>query len=125
MSERVLSGKPLPQSFLVDIAIVAIFSLAFIYAILPLVGMHRYKYIAPICYYDWYETSHSVLILLWNVPALLIGTALLAKCACHKSILVPHCFAYFLSWMLWPPAAFIGLAGTEMPKHMMLVGGIL
>jgi hypothetical protein len=125
MSERVLAGKTLPKRFVVDVAIVAIFSLAFLYAILPIAGMHRYKYIAPICYYDWYEASHSVLVLLWNVPALLVGTAFLAKCAHHKSAMLPHCFTYFLSWMLWPPAACIGLAGADMPKHMMIVGGVL
>merc|ERR1712046_554243 len=63
MSERVLAGKPLPQLCVVNSVIAAIFALAFFYATLPLLGMHRYKYIAPICYYDWYETSHSVLIL--------------------------------------------------------------
>lgn len=125
MTERILAGKPLPQRFVVDISIVAIFSLAFLYALLPIIGVHRYKFISPICYYDWYETSHSVLILLWNVPALFAGTALLAKCASHKSVMATHCLAYFLSWMLWPPAAVIGLAGAEMPKHMMIVGGVL
>merc|ERR1719265_2426767 len=125
MTERALTGKAMPRICLVNVAVVAIFSLAFLLGVLPLLGMHRYKYIAPICYYDWYETSHSVLILLWTVPALCAGTALLAKCAWHKSVMSSHLVAFFVGWFLWPPAAVIGLTDAAMPEHMMIAGAIL
>jgi len=125
LSERVLAGKALPKTSVVNAVIAGIFALAFIYAVLPLLGMHRYKFIAPICYYDWYETSHSILILLWNVPALIAGTVLLARCTWHRSIMSTHLLAYFLSWMLWAPAAVIGLADATMPQHMMIAGAVL
>jgi hypothetical protein len=125
MTERALVGKAMPRNGLVSAAVLAIFSLAFMFGILPLLGMHRYKYISPICYYDWYETSHSVLLLLWTAPVLCAGTALLAKCAWHKSVMFSHLIVYFVGWCLWPVATVIGLADVAMPEHMMIAGAVL
>lgn len=125
VTERLVRDKPLPGRGKATAVILIIFVLALIYACLPLMGLHHYKYISPICYYDWYDTSHSILILLWTVPVLALGTLFFACAAMKRPIFFLHLCTFSFCWVLWIPAAIIGLADAEMPKHMMIFGAVL
>lgn len=98
---------------------------ALVYAVLPLLGVGAYKYIAPICYYDWYHPVHAVLILLWTVPMLGLGMVLMGRAALKRPVLWLHFSTFVVGWGLWPPAALVGLSGGVMPEHLMIIGGVL
>lgn len=125
MTDCLVMGRPLPDLTRTLAVIAAIFALGLLYASLPLMGLHHYKYISPICYYDWYDVSHSVLILLWTVPALVLGTVFFSRAALRQPLLIPHLCTFSFCWVLWIPAAIIGLSNSEMPDKMMIVGGLL
>lgn len=125
VTERVVMQKPLPDLTKATMVIFALFVLAFFYASLPLMGLHRYTYGHPICYYDWYEPSHSILILLWTVPALIFGMFLFARAALKQRIFVLHFCTFSFCWILWVPAAVIGLAGIDMPANYILSGALI
>mmetsp|Transcript_123973 Transcript_123973/g.193515 ORF Transcript_123973/g.193515 Transcript_123973/m.193515 type:complete len:288 (-) Transcript_123973:372-1235(-) len=125
ISDCLVMGRSLPDQTKTITAIAAIFALGLVYASLPLMGLHHYKYISPICYYDWYDVSHSVLILLWTVPSLVLGTTCFARAAWKRPQLIPHLCAFTGCWALWIPAAIIGLSNSEMPDKMMIIGGLL
>eukprot|EP00413_Alexandrium_margalefii_P048252 CAMPEP_0204610850 /NCGR_PEP_ID=MMETSP0661-20131031/61719_1 /ASSEMBLY_ACC=CAM_ASM_000606 /TAXON_ID=109239 /ORGANISM="Alexandrium margalefi, Strain AMGDE01CS-322" /LENGTH=274 /DNA_ID=CAMNT_0051622677 /DNA_START=3 /DNA_END=827 /DNA_ORIENTATION=- len=117
--------KPQPSPARTTAAVAGVFGLALVYAVLPLLGAGKYKYISPICYYDWYEPLHSVLVLVWSLPALCAGSALLGVGAWKRPILSLHLLAFLGGWILWLPASIIGLSKSTMPEHMMIVGGVL
>lgn len=120
-----IAQRAQPSPMKITAAIAGVFFLALIYAILPLLGAGEYKYIAPICYYDWYEPLHSALVLLWSFPAFVAGTALLGYSALKRPILTLHLLTFVVGWFLWLPAAIIGLSKSEMPSYFMIVGGVL
>jgi len=125
VTERTVMEKPLPGLTPTTIVILALFALALLYACLPLMGMHRYTFGHPICYYDWYDVSHSTLILLWTVPALIAGMILFARAALKRRVFVLHFCTFSFCWALWIPAAVIGLADIEMPTNYILAGAVL
>jgi len=123
-----LSSTPaekLPSVRTITWSLVAMIPVALFYGMVPLVGIGAYKFSSPICYFDWYDPAHAVLILLWTLPMLVLGCGFLLRAALKRPILFLHLTVFVLGWGLWPPAALIGLSGADMPNYFMIVGGVL
>lgn len=114
-----------PSSKTITRLLLAMIPVALFYALAPLMGIGSYKYIHPICYYDWYHPAHSILIFLWTVPMLGLGSVLMGRAAIKRPVLWLHLSTFVAGWGLWPPAALIGLSGAAMPQHFMIIGGVL
>lgn len=126
VTDQTASHKELNPT-VVGSSIILLFCMGLLFACLPLWGVGEYKFVQVICYYDWYNTAHATIILLWMIPALVVGCFFLTRAmlTTGRAEIGAMLVAFVGGWILWPPAAIIGLSGSTMPAHMMIAGGVL
>lgn len=125
LTDRAAASRPLPSPRAVAAASAAVFSSALLFALLPLWGVGEYKFLQVLCYYDWYNSAHALIIVLWTVPCLLCGSFFFLRACAHEPAAALMLASFVAGWILWPPAAIIGLSGGAMPPNMMIVGAVL
>ena len=82
------------------------------------------------CYFDWYDTALSSLLLALTLPVVLATVAMLALALRRGGWPSPcdlYCIAgsFLSAWTLWVPACLIGLAGGAFPSRYFITGGIM
>lgn len=131
ISYQVAHRKPLLSVRTTQAFAVGVFAFALLLSILPLSGATGPYALsdAGFCYIDWYDEPQAVLMLITSVAAMAATAALYGSAALgeweRKADLALLIVGFFSAWVLWPPAAIIGLSGGSFPKYYMISGGVL
>jgi len=113
------------------IAAVGVVAFSAFFAALPFMGVGRFAYTGEgFCYFDWYDTALSSLLLALTLPVVLATVAMLALALRRGGWPSPcdlYCIAgsFLSAWTLWVPACLIGLAGGAFPSRYFITGGIM
>tara|TARA_B110001452_G_C15225996_1_gene424913 strand:+ start:187 stop:1023 length:837 start_codon:yes stop_codon:yes gene_type:complete len=122
---------PLPSVRVTKLAAVGVFAFALLISILPLTGATgSYANSGEgFCYIDWSDEPQAVLMLLISISAIVASVTLYGLAARgvweKKLDLLLLVLGFLSAWVLWPPAAVIGLADGTFPKYYMITGAIL
>lgn len=119
------------------------FVASLVYSILPLIGVGSYADGGEgFCYIDWSNTALVVLMELVTIPCMAACIYFFGKLflysgqmtegygAITQKFWIAAALSYISAWILWIPAAFIGLGSDEpfpemFPHGYMISGGVL
>lgn len=137
------------SSLMVTVATLVSFALALFVALLPFFGVGSFAFSGEgFCYIDWSNAGQAVIMELVTVPTMALTTYFFVSAAlcsdyedstdtCVREPPPPprqwwwlFLLAYVSAWILWIPAAFIGLGSSlqypaMFPKGFMIAGGVL
>ena len=132
ITHRAAHGRRLPPKPAVIATSVFIFGACFAVSLLPLVGVVKPYALTDggFCYVDWYDPPQAIYMLGISVPTMAAVVALYGG-AMHtgewykKEELLVLIIGFLSAWVLWPPAAIVGLVGGTFPPSYMIAGAFL